>query len=88
MSPSLSIIVEYILFRPGKLQESLDAITMEMTNCRVAFETYQGDVSLEQATPYWGTEFFGGYRIGSGDFAVYDGKDKTNFRSYQVPSAL
>jgi len=43
--------------------------------------TYQSDrmrVAVEQPTTIWGTTFIGGYRIGSGDFAIYDGKAKTN----------
>ena len=36
------------------------------------------DVWLEQPTQLWGATFMGGYRIGSGDFAVYDGGQKTN----------
>lgn len=36
------------------------------------------DVELEQPTRLWGSTFSGGYRIGKGDFASYDGEEKTN----------
>jgi len=36
------------------------------------------DVSVEQPTPLFGTTFFGGYRVGNGSFAPYDGKRETN----------
>lgn len=36
------------------------------------------DVELEQPTRLWGSTFSGGYRIGKGDFASYDGDQKTN----------
>lgn len=42
------------------------------------YETYQGDVFVEQPTTLWGADLFGGYRIGSGDFAVWNGGDETN----------
>ena len=42
------------------------------------YENETFDVWLEQPTTLWGATFMGGYRIGSGDFAVYDGKQKTN----------
>jgi outer membrane protein TolC len=42
------------------------------------YETYEGGALLEQPTTFWGAELFGGYRIGSGDFAIWDGGDQTN----------
>lgn len=42
---------------------------------------YQGgraDLSIETPTPWWGTTFFGGYRVSFGKFADYDGKLETN----------
>lgn len=36
------------------------------------------DVELEQPTRLWGSTFSGGYRLGKGDFADYDGEEKTN----------
>lgn len=42
------------------------------------YETYEGDVFVEQPTTLWGADLFGGYRIGSGDFAVWNGGDETN----------
>lgn len=35
------------------------------------------DVSLEQPTGLWGTTFFGGWRRGTGDYPVYEGKSLT-----------
>lgn len=42
------------------------------------YENERFDVWIEQPTTLWGTTFLGGYRIGTGDFAVYDGKYETN----------
>lgn len=42
------------------------------------YETYEGGAFLEQPTTLWGAELFGGYRNGTGDFAVWDGGDETN----------
>ncbi len=42
------------------------------------YETYQGDVFVEQPTTLFGADLFGGYRVGSGDFAVWDGGEETN----------
>ncbi|MBL9008612.1 MAG: TolC family protein [Myxococcales bacterium] len=42
---------------------------------------YQGgraDLLVEAPTPWWGTTFFGGYRVSFGKFADYDGKLETN----------
>lgn len=36
------------------------------------------DGLVEQTTPLWGLSFYGGYRLGVGDFAVYDGKKATH----------
>lgn len=35
------------------------------------------DTVVEQATPWWGTTFFSGYRLGQGNIADYDGKKRT-----------
>lgn len=42
------------------------------------YRNYTIDSILEQPTPFWGTTVFAGWRIGRGDFAVYDGKKETN----------
>lgn len=42
------------------------------------YQTYQGGAVLEQPTTLWGAEFYGGYRIGAGNFAVWNGGDETN----------
>jgi cobalt-zinc-cadmium efflux system outer membrane protein len=36
------------------------------------------DATVEQATPWWGASWFGGYRLGAGKIAPYDGKWETN----------
>lgn len=36
------------------------------------------ELSLEQPTPLWGMSVFGGWRLGAGSFADYDGKLETN----------
>lgn len=36
------------------------------------------DLTLEQPTPFWGTTFYGGYRVSFGKYADYDGKLETN----------
>lgn len=41
------------------------------------YENERANVTLEQPTMLWGTSLIGGYRIGRGDFADYDGKAKT-----------
>lgn len=38
------------------------------------YPTSRLDAWVEQPTPLWGASFFGGYRLGLGDFATYDGK--------------
>jgi len=35
------------------------------------------DIAIEQPTPLYGATIFGGYRLGDGEFAVYDGKQET-----------
>lgn len=42
------------------------------------YESEVFDFSVEQPLEFWGLNFSGGYRIGRGDFADYDGKAKTN----------
>ena len=36
------------------------------------------DTQVDQATSFGGLSWFGGYRLGLGDFAAYDGKQETN----------
>lgn len=36
------------------------------------------DSIIEKPTQIWGTSLFAGYRLGVGDFAIYDGKAETN----------
>ncbi len=43
-----------------------------------AYPTVRLDSVLEQPTPLWGVTVFGGYRLGVGNFADYDGKATTN----------
>ena len=42
------------------------------------YETEEYGFGFEQATPWLGAVFSGGYRRGKGNFAIYDGKSKTN----------
>lgn len=42
------------------------------------YESDRVDISLEQPLRYSGAKLVGGYRLGAGDFADYDGKAKTN----------
>ncbi len=42
------------------------------------YQTYEGDAYFRQPTTLWGAEFYGGYRIGTGNFAIWNGGDKTN----------
>ncbi|MDP3839555.1 MAG: TolC family protein [Methylococcales bacterium] len=41
------------------------------------YENQNNDISIEQPTSLGGTTFFGGWRRGAGDYAVYDGKSLT-----------
>lgn len=41
------------------------------------YDTARIDSVVQQATPWWGATFFGGYRVGDGSFANYDGKAQT-----------
>ncbi len=42
------------------------------------YENRSGGATFEQPTRLWGARFFGGYRIGRGDFPSYDGDRKTD----------
>jgi outer membrane protein TolC len=41
------------------------------------YENKMNDVVIEQPTALWGTSFFGGWRRGTGDYPVYEGKSQT-----------
>lgn len=41
------------------------------------YENQNNDVIIEQATPFLGTTFFGGWRRGTGNYPVYEGKSQT-----------
>ncbi len=41
------------------------------------YENERMKLMLEQPTTLWGATFFGGYKLGTGDFAVWDGDLKT-----------
>ena len=41
------------------------------------YQNRNNDVSIEQPTSFGGTTFFGGWRRGTGDYPVYDGKNLT-----------
>ncbi len=42
------------------------------------YQNERVDSVLEQPTTLWGTSFFAGYRLGTGQFAIYDLKAETN----------
>lgn len=42
-----------------------------------AFQTRRVDVEVRQPTPLWGLSVYGGWRLGLGNFAVYDLRAKT-----------
>ncbi len=42
------------------------------------YDNYSGEGLVEQNTRLWGTRFFGGYRIGRGDFPSYEGGRQTD----------
>jgi len=42
------------------------------------YRNFRVDSIVEQPTAVWGATVFGGYRLGRGDIAVYDGKLETN----------
>jgi len=42
-----------------------------------AFSNGRLDVELRQPTPFWGLQVFGGWRLGLGEFAVYDQRART-----------
>lgn len=42
------------------------------------YQNQRFDTLLEQPTTLWGATLFGGYRLGTGKFAIYDGKLETN----------
>ncbi|PRP92949.1 Outer membrane efflux protein [Enhygromyxa salina] len=74
-------------------QKKIDAADGELLGARGGFDTkvamrgliqplgyYQHglvDVRVEQATPLWGLGVWSGWRLGLGEFAVYDGKLRT-----------
>jgi outer membrane protein TolC len=41
------------------------------------YENQINDVGIEQPTGLWGSTFFGGWRLGSGDYPIYEGKSQT-----------
>lgn len=41
------------------------------------YENQNNDVVIKQATPFLGATFFGGWRRGTGDYPVYEGKSQT-----------
>ena len=41
------------------------------------YENNNNDVVIEQPTRLWGTTFFGGWRRGTGDYPIYEGKSLT-----------
>lgn len=52
--------------------------TRASTSALGYYQNERVDSVLEQPTTLWGTSFFAGYRLGMGQFAVYDLKAETN----------
>lgn len=66
----------------GELQTAeggFDTLLKSQNRWSVAglYENNNYDVSIEQPTSFWGTTFFGGWRRGTGDYPVYEGKSVT-----------
>ncbi len=81
--PLVLAAYEEIGIAAGKAEAAAGAFDTRLTS-KGAFEVdgyYENDridVAVEQPTTWWGTRFEAGWRRGDGDFAVYDGKAKTN----------
>ena len=80
--PLIQAALEAVEQAEGKLLAAQGGFDLQIgSKADVEFEGFytseRVDLSLEQPTALWGTSFFGGYRVGRGDFAVYDGKAKT-----------
>jgi outer membrane protein, heavy metal efflux system len=52
--------------------------TRAITSPMGYYQNERIDSILEQPTTLWGTSVFAGYRLGTGNFAIYDGKMETN----------
>lgn len=81
--PLVLAALEEVEIAEGRLQEARGGFdTRLLSRGEAELEGFYGserlDVSVVQPTPLWGATFSGGYRLGTGDFAVYDGKAKTN----------
>jgi len=66
----------------GELQTAqggFDTLLKSQNRWSVAglYENNNYDVSIEQPTPFLGTTFFGGWRRGTGDYPIYEGKGLT-----------
>ena len=81
--PLVLAALEEVSIAEGQLLQSRGNFDTRL-NAQGAFDLegfYESDVfdfGVEQPLEFWGMNFSGGYRIGRGDFAVYDGKAKTN----------
>jgi len=66
----------------GELQTAeggFDTLLKSQNRWSVAglYENRNYDVTIEQPTGLWGTTFFGGWRRGSGQYPIYEGKSQT-----------
>lgn len=66
----------------GELQTAtggFDTVLKSQNRWSVAglYENRNYDVVVEQPTALWGTTFFGGWRRGTGDYPIYEGKSQT-----------
>lgn len=81
--PLVLAAIEELEIAAGKLQQSRGAFDTRVgASGEFDLEGFYSndtfDLGLEQPLEFGGLNFFSGYRFGRGDFAVYDGKAKTN----------
>ena len=74
---------EEIEIAEGKLQEARGGfdtrfVSKGSSELEGFYQSDRLNVSIEQPTTLFGATFSGGYKLGRGDFAVYDGDKKTN----------
>jgi len=81
--PLILAALEEVRIAAGRVQSAEGAFDTQVKSKNLFeldgfYESERVDLGFEQPTTLWGARFAGGYRLGQGDFAVYDGKAKTN----------
>lgn len=81
--PLVLAALEEVEIAEGKLQQSRGSFDTRLGasgafDLEGFYESETLDFGVEQPLEFWGLNVSSGYRIGRGDFAVYDGKRKTN----------